>query len=112
MGLRLVDGLGVGRPDGSVGPYMRKVVVLTPGAQGRDSFGVKVAKIVQDGSAPRPVYDPGHADANDQGVVLYPNVDPLWEAVDALEATRAYEANVTAYELTKRVLAATSRLLA
>jgi flagellar basal-body rod protein FlgC len=46
-------------------------------------------------------YEPGHPDANASGYVAYPNVDMTSEFVDALEATRAYEANIGVLEITK-----------
>jgi flagellar basal-body rod protein FlgC len=46
-------------------------------------------------------YEPGHPDANAEGYVAYPNVDMTTEFVDALEATRAYEANIGVLEITK-----------
>ena len=52
--------------------------------------------IVEDPSALRTVYDPQHPDADEDGYVHYPNVNPVTEMVDMMTATRAYEANVTA----------------
>lgn len=47
------------------------------------------------------VYDPGHPDANAEGYVAYPNVNEVNEMVDMISATRAYEANITAFNATK-----------
>ncbi|MGE5593350.1 MAG: flagellar basal body rod protein FlgC [Betaproteobacteria bacterium] len=63
--------------------------------------GVAVVAIVEDPSPPRMVYDPGHPDADAQGYVAMPNVDPVRELVDMISATRAYEANVTALDAAK-----------
>ena len=85
------------------GPYRRRDVVLqstdVPGAQGSEFAqavrGVSVSRIAQDNAPPRLEYDPGHPDANAQGYVAYPNVNPVEEMVDMITASRAYEAGVT-----------------
>jgi len=83
------------------GPYRRKEVVFMP----RQDGGVEVAAITEDTTTPfRSVYDPGHPDANAQGIVEYPNVLVVNEMVDLLAATRAYEANVAALNATKSML--------
>ena len=99
-------------PEG--GPYKRRDVVLeaTPGGSFDDLLGaggggaVRVARVVEDDKPPRVVFDPGHPDADPQGYVAYPNVNPITEMVDLMAATRAYEANVAAVNATKRVLEA------
>jgi flagellar basal-body rod protein FlgC len=65
--------------------------------------GVRVADVIEDTSPPRMVFEPGHPDANAEGFVAYPNVNPVAETVDLLAATRAYEANVQAVNATKRM---------
>lgn len=71
---------------------------------------------MKDLSPPRKVYDPGHPDAvqsgPDQGYVLYPNVDYSTEMINALMASRAYEANITVTDVTKTMVAAALRLMA
>jgi flagellar basal-body rod protein FlgC len=57
--------------------------------------GVTVSSISQDSSPPRLEYDPGHPQANAQGYVAYPNVNPVEEMVDMITASRAYEAGIT-----------------
>ncbi|WGS64282.1 flagellar basal body rod protein FlgC [Marinitoga aeolica] len=82
------------------GPYRRKIVtfkeVLNKQFNSEDEqlSGVKVAKLEEDKSPFRLVYDPGHPDADKNGYVKYPNVNPLREMVDLITAQRAYEANV------------------
>lgn len=49
----------------------------------------------------RTLYEPGHPDADEQGYVLMPNVNPIEEMVDLITATRAYEANVSAIQAAK-----------
>ncbi|MBX3155943.1 MAG: flagellar basal body rod protein FlgC [Deltaproteobacteria bacterium] len=85
------------------GPYKRRDVVLSsadvPGAMGTQFAqavrGVNVAQITQDNAAPRLEYDPGHPQANAQGYVAYPNINPVEEMVDMITASRAYEAGIT-----------------
>lgn len=59
--------------------------------------GVQVAAITEDTSPFRRAYDPGHPDADEEGYVNFPNVNPILEMVDMISATRAYEANVAAH---------------
>ena len=112
------------------GPYRRKEVVLqtaqpdgfqtalagavgsVPGAAASQTpGGVQVAGIVEDGSPPRLVYDPGNPDANAQGYVAMPNVNPVTEMVDLISASRAYEANVTAMQTAKTMFSKTFDIL-
>lgn len=88
-------------------PYRRRDVVLTTdtvqsfdGALGRASAtGVKVAAIVEDQTPARRHYDPSHPDADGEGYVALPNVNPAEEMVDMVGASRAYQANLTAINL-------------
>ena len=57
-------------------------------------------------------HEPGHPDANADGYVAYPNVDMTTEFVDALEATRAYEANIGVIEVTKNMSDQALRIIA
>lgn len=98
-------------PEG--GPYRRQEVVFNTSQEGfagnleralRDSVrGVEVAEIRASAEPPRVVYDPGHPDADGQGMVAMPNVDVLEEMVDMMTATKAYEANVTVIKSAKRM---------
>jgi flagellar basal-body rod protein FlgC len=64
--------------------------------------GVKVTEIVEDTTTEmRKVYDPSHPDADEDGYVTYPNVNTVQEMTDMIDSTRAYEANVTAFNATK-----------
>ena len=62
---------------------------------------VVVDKVVRDDKDFRMKYDPSHPDANAQGYVAYPNVNPVIEMADLIEATRAYQANVSAFTSAK-----------
>ena len=110
-------------------PYRRREVVLQEAQGDGQSFGsmltsavggsasaspvngVQVAGIVEDPSAPRKVYDPGHPDADAQGYVSLPNVNPVTEMVDLIGASRSYEANVTAMQAAKQLFSKTLELL-
>lgn len=101
-------------PEG--GPYRRRnVVFVTQGmepdfatelqnmAEEGARQGVAVADVIEDQSPFRQVFEPSHPDANAEGYVSYPNVNPVAEMVDLMAATRAYEANVQAVNATKRM---------
>ncbi len=100
-------------------PYVRKQVVFTEKGQTATSFaevfamtrngragiagnGVKVTSIEEDTSKDMSmVYDPSHPDADENGYVTYPNVNVVQEMTDLIDATRSYEANVTAFNAGK-----------
>ena len=92
-------------PEG--GPYRRKMPVFAEDLQrvsgGLNLNGVRVMAITEDQSPFRPVYDPFHPDANAEGYVYYPNVNIVNEMVNLMEAGRAYEANVTAFNAAKEL---------
>ena len=97
-------------------PYRRRFAVFAPNqatsGEGAAKPGVHVSKIEQDMSPFNRKFDPGHPDAGPDGYVLTPNIDMSIEFVNALEASRAYEANATTMEVTKSMMNATLRLLA
>jgi flagellar basal-body rod protein FlgC len=62
---------------------------------------VVVDKVVRDDTTPKMKFDPTHPDANKEGYVAYPNINPVIEMADLVEATRAYQANVSAFQSTK-----------
>lgn len=64
--------------------------------------GVKVTSIIEDTETPMSiVYEPSHPDADENGYVTYPNVNVVTEMTDLIDASRSYEANVTAFNATK-----------
>lgn len=101
------------------GPYRRQDVVFQAEGQrkgGLPSFiaarhealeplanGVQVAQITTDESEGLRVYDPTHPDADEEGFVTYPNVNPVVEMTNMLSATRSYEANLTVIDAAKRM---------
>ena len=99
------------------GPYVRKNVIFTEKVSTADSFGevlnrtisgigngVKVTAITKDTDTDMNiVYEPSHTDADENGYVLYPNVNFVTEMTDLIDASRAFEANTTAFEASKNV---------
>ncbi len=98
-------------PEG--GPYRRKDVVFEaiPDARNfgeiltsspdRNISRVQVTDVLVDRGAPVMKYQPDHPDANEQGFVAYPNVNLMEEMTNMIQASRAYEANVSAMQASK-----------
>ena len=100
-------------PDGSYAPYRRRVPIFAAGDPASGSAqGVHVREIELDMSDFRARHEPGHKFADADGYVRYPNIDSTTELVNALEASRAYEANITAVEATKSMMNAALQILA
>lgn len=115
-----VDSTRAKQVGGEWQPYRRKTVTLQPkegqfasflqAAKGVRSHsasgsGVAVTKVKEDQETPfKLVFDPAHPDANAEGYVEMPNVDPLREMIDLMSATRSYEANVTVMNANKSML--------
>ena len=110
-------------PEG--GPYKRQDVILQE-SSGSDTFagslagamgssdtpaGVEVAAIVDDTTPTKKVYEPTNPEADKQGYVEMPNVNPVSEMTDLIDASRSYQANVTAMQTTKTVFSKTIELL-
>lgn len=100
-------------PEG--GPYRRRQVMFEP--RPLDSFasalsafqdgpagGVRVSEITVDQTPPVPRYDPGHPDADGQGYVSYPAVNPYEEMVEMMGASRSYQLNAAAIRATKLMI--------
>ncbi|MCR5106690.1 MAG: flagellar basal body rod protein FlgC [Lachnospiraceae bacterium] len=99
-------------------PYVRKVVTFTERSTDPTSFGtifrrtrgmdvgdgVKVSGVYEDQTEEmKRVYDPSHPDADEDGYVWYPNVNIVTEMTNMIDATRAYEANATAFTASKAI---------
>lgn len=95
------------------GPYRRKEVVMEALPEAK-SFGemmtadpnqslsrVQVTEIRNDETKPLMKYEPDHPYADENGFVAYPNINMVVEMADMLQATRAYDANVSALNATK-----------
>jgi flagellar basal-body rod protein FlgC len=65
--------------------------------------GVGVKSIVEDDASPVMRYEPSHPDANEEGYVAYPDINPVVEMVDLIEAMRSYEANVATFNTHKGI---------
>lgn len=108
--------------DGNPNPFRRKMAIFRSGdpsshSPGGRDLGVHVAEIAEDQSEFRKKWEPEHPHAKpaghpDAGYVYYPNVHPAMENVNAIDAMRAYEANVMAAEASKAMLAQALRLIA
>lgn len=98
------------------GPYRRQIVHFEPMLQklqngGTEVTGVRVAGIVADTSTGfEQIHDPAHPDADENGMVLLPNVNATREMADMITAMRAYEANLTAQETFVRMAERALRL--
>ena len=101
-------------PDG--GPYRRKDAVFSSAPQGSPfsaefqtqmgsfSNGVEVSDVFQDTRDPEMRYQPGHPDADTNGYVAYPRMNPAEDMVDLMAATRGYDANVSAMSAVKDMI--------
>lgn len=85
------------------GPYKRKDVVFEQIMKGELNGGVRVNEIKEDEKPPMLKFDPSHPDANEEGYVMMPNIHPVEEMVNMLEASRSYEANVTVLSTAKQL---------
>jgi len=82
-----------------------------PQAQQETAEGVRVAAVVSDTAPPLRRYDPGHPDADANGYVSFPNINPLTEMVDLMGAERAYGMNMSAVTASKSMISSTLDLL-
>lgn len=111
--------------NGEVSPYQRRVIhfraaqpseaagnsyVPGHGVTGGDKVEFEVR--VDETTPPRKAYMPNHPDADQDGYVKMPSIDLVTEFVNALEASRAYEANVTAMEISKSMAQMSMRIIA
>jgi flagellar basal-body rod protein FlgC len=98
------------------GPFHRRTVVFQ--AQGSQGFhfslanansttaaqGVRISQVVDDPTPPVMRYEPGHPDANKDGYVAYPAINPAMEMVDLMDSVRAYQLNASAISATKQMI--------
>ena len=89
-------------------PFETDTRLTTPGG----GAGVRIGSVEHSNAPPIMKYEPGHPDADERGFVRYPAVNMTMEFVDALEATRAYEANIGVIEVTKAMSEQTLRIIA
>lgn len=106
------------------GPYKKQLVVFETERPGREDFaqtlsrfgdlharGVTVEKVVDDRSPPVRRYEPGHPDADADGYVSFPNINPAEEMVNLMGAAQAYQLNVSAVQATKAMISETLQIL-
>ncbi len=98
-------------------PYKRKVVTFEEKSGNYENFdtifgrasrrfkghGVVASGTFEDQSEGNMVYDPAHPDADENGYVIYPNVNIITEMTNLIDASRSYEANATAFEASKAI---------
>jgi len=94
-------------------PYRRRITYFAPGQPTNpEKPGVRVSEVALDPAPFQKRYEPWNKDAGADGYVLYPNIDLSIEYVNMLEASRAYEANVTMMETSKAMINSSLRLMA
>jgi flagellar basal-body rod protein FlgC len=107
------------------GPYRRQEVVFeSPGASsfrlalagtgasgGPPPGSVQITDVVDDPAPPVMRYDPGHPDANKDGYVAYPAINPVMEMVDLMGSVRAYQLNASAVAAAKQMIQQTIDIL-
>jgi len=99
--------------DGEYEPFQRRIAYMAEGdPKSGSSNGVHVAAIQLDEAPPVKKYEPGSPFADDSGYVGYPNISPVIEQLNAMEAMRSYEANIAAVEATKSMMSVALELLA
>jgi flagellar basal-body rod protein FlgC len=84
---------------GGKDPYRRRDVSLAANPN-----GVRILGIVEDGKPFRVVSEPGNPNADERGMVTYSNVEPIYEMVNMIGASRAYEANIAAFNSAKGMI--------
>jgi flagellar basal-body rod protein FlgC len=106
------------------GPYRRQHVVFQSEAPEQNSFaghllseadgdigGVEISAVVSDQGTGLRRYDPQHPDADKDGYVSYPDINPLTEMVDLMGATRAFGLNSSAVQATKNMISSSLDIL-
>jgi len=106
------------------GPYQKQLVVFETEEPGQGKFaqtlsrfgdlharGVKVEKVVADKAPAVRRYEPGHPDADADGYVSFPNINPVEEMVNLMGAAQAYQLNVAAVQATKGMISETLQIL-
>jgi flagellar basal-body rod protein FlgC len=104
------------------GPYRRQLVVfrarnlprfplLLTGFEHASPQFVQVDRVIPDASPLPRRYEPGHPDADGNGYVTYPNVNPVMEITDLLSAVRAYQLNAAAVQAAKSMIQQSLQIL-
>jgi flagellar basal-body rod protein FlgC len=98
----LANANSIETPEG--GPYQRRIPVFatTPvGDEADQGAGVRLAAVLRDQSPPKLSYDPSNPLADASGMVQEPTVNPVYEVVDLMQASRSYEANLSVVQTAK-----------
>jgi flagellar basal-body rod protein FlgC len=106
------------------GPYQRQLVVFGMRQAGPTRFaavlsnftdryaqGVEIKRVLPDPAPPVQRYEPGHPDADGQGYVAYPSINPIEEMVNLMGAARSYELNIAAVQATKNMISQSLEIL-
>lgn len=108
----LANADSINSPDG--GPYQRRMAIFEPQQLGEGDAagtGVRVAQVVKDNAPAHEVFDPSNPFADENGVVKTPNVNPVYEMVDMMQATRSYQANLSVIQTANTTATKTLDLL-
>ena len=101
---------------GNLSPFQRRLITFMADTSSESSnpggVGVTYNVQIDTETPPRRVHDPGHPDADADGMVAMPNINLVTEFVNAVGASRAYEANIAAMEMTKTMFSQSLRILA
>lgn len=99
---------------GNVAPFQPRMVTFSAEEPDSNQQGSKVEYRVEVDAElpPRQVFDPSHPDADENGVVRYPNIDLIREFTNALDASRAYEANIAVIDMSRDLVERSMRILA
>jgi flagellar basal-body rod protein FlgC len=99
-----LDSMNTATAAGS-GPVQGSLAMPALAGEAAAAPGVHIAAVVEDTGAPLKRYDPGHPDADAEGYVSYPDINPVTEMVDLMGATRAYGLNGSAVQAEKSMIA-------
>lgn len=108
----LANANSVEGPDGA--PYQRRIPVFQPvevGSGAEAGQGVKLSAVLHDDSSVDATFDPSSPFADENGMVRKPNINPVFEMVDMMQATRSYQANLSIVETAKTTALRTLDLL-
>ena len=103
--------VGGGFADAMQGQGFGAGLLSASGSSAAPVGGVEISGVMTDNSAPLERYDPGHPDADANGFVAYPDINPLTEMVDLMGATRSYGLNATAVQAEKGMITASLEIL-
>lgn len=103
-------------PNGDPAPFQRRFVTFEADdesiAPGTRAAGVKFQVEVDQETPARLVHDPSHPHADADGYVHYPNINVVSEFINMMDATRAYELNVAAVEMSRSMVETSLRIIA